>query len=47
MTTCYVCHREPALNHFWIDGELGYQPVCHDCQTPAQRVIADTPRPAV
>ncbi len=44
--TCYLCHRAEATDHFWIDGELGYQLVCHDCKTPEQRAMPDQPRPA-
>lgn len=45
-TTCQLCHRAEALDHFWIDREVGYQLICRDCMTPAQRAMADAPRPA-
>lgn len=44
-TTCSVCHRAEATDHFWIDRELGYQLVCPACQTPAQAALCQ-PRPA-
>lgn len=42
---CHICHRVPALDHFWIDREVGYQLVCATCQTPEQAALCQ-PRPA-
>ena len=41
---CHLCHRVPAVHHFWIDRESGYQLICDDCQTPEQRAAVAQPR---